>query len=150
MMRSPRVLVADALGAHASRDDEGRLIIGSPERGCRHCGSVTATVAAGDRLVWYHPSTECCRAAIADQMSYRYAEIEQLKARIREKQEALDQLAEEASMYDPNNRSTEATKAHARLRLAEQRLAVSTKEINARIKELYGEVKRLTAKSETF
>ena len=143
-MRGVANALQDAL--KGSRDEEGRLVLGNPDKGCRHCGAVAINVAENDRLVWYHPAAECCPAAIADQIRFRDGEIATHKKAVAAKQLELDRLREEAEMYSSESRATEATRAHAALARAEEGFGKATGLLRANIRDALNEISRLQAK----
>lgn len=43
------------------RDEDGRLIVGSPDVPCKFCGAeAIPTLSENDQLVWWHPPGDCC------------------------------------------------------------------------------------------
>lgn len=120
-------------GDREVRDADGRLILGNPHKGCRFCGAVEMKYASNGNAVLYHPGVECCVAAIDAQIGHRDKEIEMLQGQMTAKETALQLLEDETRMYDPDSKSTEATKAFYRLQRAREQLNDSRKVLNGRI-----------------
>lgn len=140
-----RVLEA-VLEPAGRRDEAGRLVLGNPEQGCRYCGEIGIKVAENDRLVLYHPGAECCARAVADQLRYRQLALENLRKRMEARQEHLGQLEEEARLYDPTSRATEATRAWAIYERAKANFDDATEPLREEIKTTTGEIRRLEAR----
>ena len=44
------------------RDEDGRLLLGNPHRGCEFCGQDAEPTYSGcGRVAWWHPPLDCCR-----------------------------------------------------------------------------------------
>lgn len=76
-------------------DDEGHAVLGDKSKGCRHCGSVSRKVSENDRVVLYHPSTECCELAAQDQVRYRRGDLDRVRAALAEERERVSEKARE-------------------------------------------------------
>ncbi len=126
-----------------NRDDDGRLILGDPTKGCRHCGDIGIKVAENDQLVLYHPGVECCARAVADQLRFRRGDIDELQKEITAKEKALELIRDEARMYDSQSKATEATKAYHRLEHSERTYDKSLALIQERLTDLAQDITRL-------
>ena len=52
--------------AEATRDEEGRLVLGSPNQACAYCGAeAVQTVSRDGNVVWHHPPARCCHRRLA-------------------------------------------------------------------------------------
>ena len=140
------MLASELFGKEQRRDEDGRIILGRKDQGCRHCGKVEMKYASNGRVVLYHPGAECCVQAIDDQIRHRKGEIDDLNKQVGAKKTALELLAQETRMYDRDSKSTEATKAFYRLEMAEMQYQNSLKTIEGRIIEVSAEITDLKAK----
>lgn len=125
--------VAAVLDSPETRDEAGRLVLGDPSKGCRHCGAVAVKEAANGKAIIWHPAVECCADAVNDQIRFREGDLETLQKAITAKEQQLELLRQETGMYDRDSKATEATKAFARLRMAEEQHPASLAVIRARI-----------------
>lgn len=121
------------LEARGSYDEAGRLVLGDPSKGCRHCGAVAVKEAANGKALVWHPAVECCLAAVDDQIRFREGDLDTLQKAITAKEQQLELLRQETGMYDRDSKATEATKAFARLRMAEEQHPASLAVIRVRI-----------------
>jgi len=77
--------ISDLLGG--ARDPQGRLILGDPHKGCQYCGHVTTHT--DDRVVAYHPGTECCIPALQNLIRWRKNERAELKHKMEIEEEQI-------------------------------------------------------------
>ena len=132
------------------KDDTGRLIFGDPDKGCRHCGFVDVKYsrdASGEdtgQAAIYHPGTECCSPAMTDQISWRHAEVNQLKRKLEEDERRVELLREAVDFAES---ATKRDMARGLAAKAERGFALKRKEhYEPKIKELAVEIARLKRK----
>jgi len=87
-------------------DDTGAKILGNQDKGCRHCGSVEAHYATNGRVVWYHPGTQCCRAALDDQLRWRQEELQALRREITDHQARIDAMSTQLQQATGQEKAT--------------------------------------------
>lgn len=138
--------VGTVLESAETRDEDGRLVLGDPTKGCRHCGAVAVKEAANGKAIIWHPAVECCVAAVNDQIRFREGDLIGLQNEITAKEVSLELLRQEATMYDRDSKATEATKTFARLEMAEAQHIDSLKVIQERISGVTDEIRELKSK----
>lgn len=68
------------------RDEDGRLLLGNPHKGCGFCGAEPEPTYSGcGRVVWWHAPFDCCKdrrhhQAMADRAHEREAAQERARA----------------------------------------------------------------------
>lgn len=76
-------------------DEEGRVVLGDPNSGCKHCGSVSRKVSENGLAVLYHPSVACCEASAREQVSFRQADLARLRDEWGARQALIHEKAQE-------------------------------------------------------
>lgn len=139
--------IVKSFGGH--RDEDGRLILGNPEQGCRHCGNICAKVSLDPfgndtgKAVLYHPGVECCDRAIDDQIRHRQGDIRQLQQQANAEEEHIKQLSDAADMLGRDNRSKEANEARWKEQQALKGRAGKIKFYQSSINDIKAEIGRL-------
>lgn len=128
------------------RDAEGRIVLGDPAKGCRHCGHVEIKAAANGKSILHHPGVECCANTIRDQIRYRAEEVASLQTRQKEDEERVKRLTEEADMYGRDSKSQQAHTARWLEERAQKGLAGKQRLYGEDLRALTGDINRLKAK----
>jgi len=79
---------ADLLGGVVTPDGTRRL--GGDTTGCRHCGHRAVKYSTDGNVELVHPGTDCCAAAINDQIGWREGDLKDLRNATNDDQAVLD------------------------------------------------------------
>jgi hypothetical protein len=107
--------------AEFSRNKDGQLVLGDPNKGCKFCGTVEMKVAANGKAVYYHPGVECCVQALELQIKFRQGEMRQLGRKIAQHNLELSRLEETVDAYGSST-SSQASEARMKLEKAKRGL----------------------------
>ena len=100
--------------AELIRNRNGQAVLGSPDKGCKFCGTVEMQIANNGKAVYYHPGVECCIPALETQIVFRKEEIEALQRKIENHNAEILRLEETVQTYGSGN-SREASEARMKL-----------------------------------
>lgn len=128
----------------ATRDSEGRLLIGNPQRGCPHCGEIAIKYGKHNDTILHHPALECCEKRLTQEIAWRTEEIQKLQREAATEEETTKGIRASIEEMDTQARRKAA---QARAEHAERNLERRKREhYNPGISSLAREIARLRAK----
>lgn len=134
-----RDLGPTAVGDLLGRTHDGQIEIGRGTPGCRHCGHRDSKYAGNGAAVLHHPGAECCADAVRDQIGWRKADLENLRAATKRDQAELDEARTVAHESVGRDAATAESRAAKISRANHRRLEART----ATAAEIKEEIRRL-------